>query len=129
MRYRLRTLLSSNRWLRFSLRTLFLLTLLVAVGLGVQMKRLRDRKAAVHAIEAAGGTMGFAYLGPDWLRNLIKDDKCFWDPIGLTLGPHARQAGQEEPTLDDARLARLSPFLEQFNHLDALNISRTTITD
>ena len=73
--------------------------------------------------------MGVAYLGPDWLRDLINDDKCFWDPIGVTLGPHARQAGQEEPTLDDALLARLSPVLEQFHHLEALDISRSAITD
>jgi hypothetical protein len=123
MRYRLRTLLPSNRWLRFSLRMLFLLTLAVAVSLGVMMKRLRDRKAAVDSIHAAGGTMGVRIAGPKWLRGLINDEHCYFEPLRVSLGPIARQRGQKAPTLDDASLARLRGVLKNFKRLEVLDLS------
>src|SRR3954468_17391351 len=107
MRFRLRTLLPLGRWLRFSLRTLFLLTLIFAACLGIAMKRLRDRKNAIAAIESSGGTMGVDLAGPEWLRKLIGDEECFWDPIRVSLGPIARQSGRDAPSLDDASLRRL----------------------
>src|SRR4051812_28288853 len=120
MRYRLRMLLPSSRWLRFSLRTLMLLTLVIAVALGVIMKRLRDRKAAYLAIESAGGTMAVRITGPEWLLALIDDEQCFYDPVHVNLGPIARQQEQAEPKLDDSLLARLAPTLKQFPHLEIL---------
>ena len=44
-----------RRWLRFSLRTLLILTALVAVWLGVQVNRAQKQRAAVAAIQEAGG--------------------------------------------------------------------------
>jgi len=108
---------------------LFLLTLGVAVCLGVVMKRLRDRKAAVAAINAAGGTMGLTVTGPDWLRKLIDDEKCFYNPIRVSLGPIARQIGREEPKLDDASLARLGADLKSFRRLEVLDIRRSAVSD
>jgi Leucine-rich repeat (LRR) protein len=119
----------NRNWLRFSLRMLFLLTLTVAVALGVMMKRLRDRKAAVAAIEAAGGSMGLRIAGPKWLRTIINDDKCFYEPIRVSLGRIARQRGQDEPTLDDASLARLGSVLKGFKRLEILDIRGSSITD
>lgn len=129
MRYKLRTLLPSIRWLRFSLRTLFLLTLVIGASLGVSMKRLRDRKAAIVAVRSMGGTMGIDYAGPDWLRDVVGDDECFWEPIGVTLGPNARQIGQDEPRLDDGSLRRIEPILKSFHRLEALDIRKSGITD
>jgi hypothetical protein len=129
MRDRLPALRPPGRWLRFSLRTLFLLTLVFAVVLGVQMKRLRDRKAAVVAIQAAGGTMGVRYTGPKWLRGLINDEQCFWDPVRVSLGPIAQQRGKDEPRLDDASLARLGGVLKSFGRLEILDIRKSAITD
>src|SRR5262245_31394571 len=116
-------------WLRFSLRMLFLLTLAVAVVLGVMMKRVRDRKTAVDAIQAAGGTMGVRIAGPKWLRKLINDEECFYEPIRVSLGPIARQRGQEAPTLDDASLARLGGVLKSFKRLEVLDIRGSATTD
>ena len=116
-------------WLRFSLRMLFLLTLAVAVALGVMMKRLRDRKAAVVAINSAGGTMGLRIAGPKWLRTIINDDQCFYDPIRVSLGPIARQKGQDVPTLDDASLARLGGVLKSFKRLEVLDIRGSAVSD
>jgi hypothetical protein len=108
---------------------LFLLTFACAVILGVTMKRLRDRKAALSAIRAADGTMGMQEGGPEWLRQLIQDDECFLDPLRVSLGPIARQAGRVMPSLDDARLEKLSGALKNFDHLEVLDIRRTAITD
>jgi Leucine-rich repeat (LRR) protein len=118
-----------RRWLRFGLRLLFLLTFVVAAVLGVTMKRLRDRKAAILAVKSAGGTMGVQISGPQWLQTLIGDEHTFWDPLRVSLGPIARQAGQEPPALDDALLARLRPSLKDFDHLEVLDIRGSTITD
>ena len=48
------------RWYQYSLRSLFLLTLLVAIGMSyvaVTMQNQRKQKAAAEAIEKAGGTV------------------------------------------------------------------------
>lgn len=113
------------RWLRFGLRTLFLLTLVVAVILGVTMKRLRDRKAAVQTIEAAGGTTGYRLTGSKWFQSLIGDEQCFRDPIRVTLGPAAKPGRP----LDDAILDRVGPSLRNFDHLEVLDIRGSGITD
>ena len=54
--------LKPRRWLRFSLRTLLLLTAVVACWLGVQVNKAQKQKAAVAAIQAAGG--GVIYSTP-----------------------------------------------------------------
>ena len=81
-----------RRWLQFSLRTLFILTALLAVWLGFYVKRVRDQRETVAAILKAGGTVAYDYQsppkvspggplyptarppGPSWLRNLIGED-------------------------------------------------------
>ena len=62
------------RWFQYSLRSLFLLTLLVAIGMSwltVTMQNQRKQKAAAEAIEKAGGTVG---TEPTWLGKLLRDD-------------------------------------------------------
>ena len=56
----------NRRWLGFSVRTLLLLTALVAVWLGVQANRVHKQRAAIAAIEAAGGTVYYAWQGMPW---------------------------------------------------------------
>jgi hypothetical protein len=54
-----------RRWFQFSLRSLFLLTLLVALGLGgfmTEFRRARSQTEAVEAIIASGGTVGYRYV-------------------------------------------------------------------
>ena len=53
-------------WLRFSVRTLLILTALVAVWLGVLANRVHKQRAAVAAIEAAGGTVYYDWQGMPW---------------------------------------------------------------
>ena len=52
-----------RRWLRFSVRTLLIVTALVAVWLGVLANRVHKQRAAVAAIEAAGGTVYYDWQG------------------------------------------------------------------
>ncbi len=116
---------SKLRWFRFSIRTLFLVTTAAAVILGVTMKRLRDRKAAINAIRDVGGTMAYTLSGPEWLRKLVRDDDCFYDPQRVSLGPIAK----DNPDLDDKILASVSDALTGFQNLQALDVRRSAITD
>jgi hypothetical protein len=62
------------RWHQYRLRSLFVLTTLVAVAcswLTVTMQNERKQKAAAEAIEEAGGTV---VSEPTWLAKLLRDD-------------------------------------------------------
>ena len=62
------------RWYQYSLRSLFVLTLVVAVAcswLTVTMRDQRKQKAAAEAIEKAGGEV---QLEPTWLGRILRDD-------------------------------------------------------
>lgn len=92
------------RWLRFSLRTLLLLTAVVACWLGVQVNKARKQRAAVAAIWDAGGTVMYDWYrdwalqksetpfaadeppkpGPDWLGNLIGNE-YFQKVVGVLI--------------------------------------------
>ena len=58
-----------RRWLRFSLRALLLLLAVVACWLGVQVNQAQKRRAAIAAVNEAGG---FCFLehDSDWKRSL-----------------------------------------------------------
>ena len=112
-------------WLRLGIRLLFLVITIVAVTLAVTMKRLHDRKAAVANIHEAGGTMGISITGPGWLRKLIGDDECFYEPQRVSLGPIAKGNAH----LDDAILASLSESLKSLRNLHVLDIRRSAATD
>ena len=61
------------RWFQYSLRSLFMLTLLVAIGmswLAVTIQNQRKQKAAAEAIEKRG--MGKSE--PTWLGELLRND-------------------------------------------------------
>ena len=113
------------RWFRFGIRLLFLVISVAAVTLALTTKRLHDRKAAIASIHEAGGTMGGSTAGPAWLRKLIGDDECFYEPQRVSLGPIAKG----NPHLDDDILAALFEPLKGFRGLQALDIRRSAVTD
>lgn len=115
----------SPRWFRFSVRMLLLVMAVMAVALALTMSRLHGRKAAVASIHAIGGTMGVSIGGPEWLRNLIGDDECFYEPQRISLGPIAK----DNPPLDDELLASVANSLLAFGELRALDIRRSAVTD
>ena len=62
------------RWFQYRLRSLFLLTTLVAIGMSwltVTMQNQRKQKAAAKAIEKVGGIVK---LERTWLGKLLRDD-------------------------------------------------------
>lgn len=62
------------RWYQWRLRTLFLLTLLVAIGMSyvaVEMRNQRKEKAIAEEIKKAGGIVK---VEPTWLGKLLRDD-------------------------------------------------------
>ncbi len=80
-----------RRWYQYSLRTLFLLTLIVSLLMSwyaVKMKKALAQKKAVDAIVASGGGVGYDYEfdgegvavkgakghGPAWLRDFLGPD-------------------------------------------------------
>lgn len=111
-----------RRFLRYGLRALLLLIAVAAIALAYGTHRLRARKAAVVAIQEAGGTMGFRRTGPEWLRSLVDDELAFRDPARVTLGPGS-SPGLE---CDDATL---SFALVEFGRLEVLDARGASITD
>ena len=78
-----------RRWYQFTLRTLLIVMTLASVGLSwfaVKLQQARRQRAAVEAIEKAGGWVEYDYElrtrppsdadppGPAWLRNLLGID-------------------------------------------------------
>jgi len=73
-----------RRWLQFSLRTLFLVVMMLCVWLAVITKQTRDQRLSVEAIRKVGGDVVYAHVleqsdppGPGWLRRLIGDEYFF----------------------------------------------------
>ena len=68
-----------RRWWQLSLRTLLIVVTVFCILLGITVKRARDQRQAVEAIEALGGKTHYRHdnhiyssrLGPAWLRRLI----------------------------------------------------------
>ena len=91
----------SRRFLRFSLRTLLLLTAVVAVLLGVQVNKAQKQRAAVAAIEEAGGFVSFLQPVPDSRKPFIAllGDEYWREPLRIMLSASE---------VDDAMLEHLN---------------------
>src|SRR5262245_44436119 len=113
---------SKQRWLRFSLRTMLVAMTVLAIWLGLYVKSYRDRRAAVAAIENLGGVMGIQYMGPEWIRNRVKDEKYFWDPAGVHFS-------NDDDKLTDADVATVVAHMTKFQRLRDLSIPGTKITN
>jgi hypothetical protein len=94
----------------------------LAIGLGLYAKRFRDRRTAIAAIENLGGVMGIRYMGPEWIRRRVKDEKYFWDPAGVNFA-------NVDDKLTDADVATVVPYMTKFQRLRDLTIRGPNITD
>jgi hypothetical protein len=104
------------RWFNFSLKTFLIVITVVAVGMGMYAKWLRERRAAVAEVEQLQGALGIRYVGPEWLRNVVGDEKYFWDPAGV----HFNRA------LTEAELKSVMPRLMSFRRLHDLTLHGLT---
>jgi hypothetical protein len=110
---------TKRRWFAFSLKTLLVVMTALAVWLGLYVKSFRDRRNAVAEIERLDGAMGIKYLGPEWLRKFVDDEKCFWDPAGV----HFNRP------LTVNELKNVVPILMSFQRLHDLTLPGDTVTD
>jgi Leucine-rich repeat (LRR) protein len=137
-----------RRWFQFSLRTLLIVTLVVAIPcawVGRKIERKRRERAAVALIENLGGHVVYNYqtdgtrepFGPAWLRELLgKDFFSEVDRIRLMsvtddVLQQLKQFGELRSLLLDGS-GITDPGLEHLEgltHLSDLNLSRTAITD
>ncbi len=144
------------RWrFQFGIRTLLVLTVAVALPfswLAVEMKKVREQRKAISAIEKLGGTAYFMYevydaksgwlarpSTPEWLRRLLGNE--FFDNVyGVTIASNvfADAAMQEigvlnglqqlsfwSSNLTDVGMERVTKLVE----LKDLNLDNTQITD
>jgi hypothetical protein len=68
----------SRRWLQISLRTLFVIVTLAAIGAGAwrwYTEPFRRQRQAMASIEKAGGSYETVDAGPMWLRRLLAEEK------------------------------------------------------
>ena len=112
------------RWFQYSLRSLFLLTLLVAIGMSwltVTMQSQRKQKAAAEAIEAAGGTVEYEQT---WVGKLLRDDSL----VRVTV---VKPRYEDDPFTSPAELPTdvVLEHLQELSQLQELHLADTKITD
>src|SRR5690606_5958561 len=73
---------SLRRYLQISLRATFAVITILAILLGLQVRKANNQRRAVEKITALGGSVGYDYQmnnrtepsAPVWLRELVGDD-------------------------------------------------------
>ena len=133
--------LPNRRLLRFSLRTLLILTALVAVWFAWQVTKAQKQRAAVAAIEAAGGVVTYESVFPD--------DSRIADFIGRDFTQHVNFVHMKDSRTTDDDLASLADLprtkmlvatdcnitddglrhVQQLRNLAILYISSTCVSD
>jgi hypothetical protein len=119
------------RWFQYRLRSLFVLTTLVAIAcswLAVTMQNQRQQKAAAEAIEKAGGEVESE---PTWLGKLLRDDSL----VTVTWVNGSGRPHLNGGRLDDGPMPSLVAtntvllHLEGLSQLQWLDLSGTRVTD
>lgn len=112
---------------RFSLRTLFVVTTISCIAMGIYVNRLQRHKNAVVAIREHGGTFGVYIEGPKWLREMM-DEESFYNACRVSLGPYNQGYDPNKP-FGDAELSELIPHLNEFSALRTVDLSHSNVTD
>ena len=140
---------SKRRWYQYSIRSLMLVTLVIACLLGYISHNARKQRAAVAWVKENGGKVGYDYNhstngamyqqnpppGPDWLREWIGID-YFSDVVLVDL--QGKKTEDISPLQCLTKLKRLNLFgsqlrdisaLKEFTELDHLLVSLAKIND
>ncbi len=112
---------TKKRWFSFSLKTLLVLMMAIAIGLVLYVKISRSRRAAIASIGRLHGSISYKESGPNWLRKVIPDEKFFWSPVAIRFDP--------SNPITDADLQSVINRLWKFDDLTYLNFDRSKITD
>ncbi|MGA7701746.1 MAG: hypothetical protein WCB27_19235, partial [Thermoguttaceae bacterium] len=114
------------RWYQWRLRSLFILTLLVAIGMSwltVTIQNQRKQKAAAEAITKLGGTV---QSEPTWLGWLLRDDSLVSvTKVYLAAKHNPFRDEPDEDVLTDAGLVHLQPL----SQLRELSLDHTYVSD
>ncbi len=117
-----------RRWVQFSLRTILVVTAIVAIFLGITIHRARARRDAIRAIDERGGTYGVYITGPAWLRRLAGDEKYFYDAARVSFGPSNQGYDPKRPFTND-ELEQMIDHINAFPPFIDLDLSSPHITD
>ena len=117
-----------RRWFRFGLRTIFVVVTLLCVALAITLHHFRARRAAIGAIDELGGGYGVELVGPAWLRQLVGDDKYFYEAHRISLGRPDTPYKAERP-FNDEELAGIIDHINVFTGAKTLDLTRSPITD
>jgi hypothetical protein len=119
---------SDRRWRTYSLRTLLVVTAIIAVLLAFLFKPYSDRRSAVAKIDSLHGGYAIVLEAPSWLRDRIVENKWFYNLSRVSIGPACDGYDPSHPFDDDA-LRVLIPHLNEFSVFRTLHIPDTPITD
>lgn len=119
---------SGHRWRTYSLRTLLVVTAVIAVVFAFLVKPYSDRRAAVAKIDSLHGGYGIVIEAPIWLRDRVVENKWFYNLARVSIGPVCDGYDPSHPFDDDA-LRDLIPYLNEFSQFRVLHIPDTPITD
>jgi len=130
---------SVRRWLRFGLRTLLLVVLLVSVGLSwfvTKRNRAQKEEAAVKAIDGLGGYVLYDFQFDDsgkFDRNRRRPGpKWLHERLGYYFFSHVVRVGTESSEgvgISDAELKLLSGHLASLTRLKTLSLTDSPISD
>ena len=128
------SMIARRRWLRFSCRTLLVMTTLVCVWLGVEVKRARDLQKAVALVSNLGGQVVYDYeqkddqLGffswegspaaPGWLRTAVGEE--FFVEVNAV--------NFIEMQLDDAAFERMIEGVARLRSLKSFGLECSRLT-
>lgn len=115
-----------RRWFQFSLRGLLALLTVLAIWLGIVVKRNRDEQQVVKTIEVAGGRIQYdwqsierdpfpadpAPIGPVWLRRAVEDDYF----------QSAESVSFLNGSIDKSQIIALVPALQRLRGLKRISI-------
>jgi len=112
-----------RRWLRFSLRTFFVVVTVLCIALGIVLHRARARREALRVIDELGGGYSITIGGPAWLRSIVKDDKYFYDIERISF------TNTRERPFTDEDLASVIDSINVFRRPKIIHLTETDVTD
>jgi hypothetical protein len=113
---------------RNSYRILILVATIFVVFVVITANRALSRKAAIEAINERGGLYDGRVEGPQWLRNLIGDERYLYNASKVSFGPSNDQYDPSDP-FTDSDLDEIVDHLNAFSGFYHLDLRRTAITD